>query len=544
MVSIFKAVTLACIISYTLMVLVTGKTVPLSIVLRNYETSLLFLGGVRFLWRIWRDNYITGRKQEKRALIIGAGDAGTMLAKDLKSRSSNLYPAAFIDDNVHLHNRQTLGIPVIGGREAIPEAVEKYKIDEILIAIPSLSKAELSKIIDICKNTNARIKIIPNLNDILSGKIQISEMRDVQVEDLLGRDPVQTDLRSIAEYLENKVVLVTGAGGSIGSELSRQIAEFRPDKLLLLGHGENSIYSIERELTEKYPDLTIEPLIADIQDRVRIETIFEMYRPHVVFHAAAHKHVPLMEKNPTEAVKNNVFGTKNVADCADQYKAERFVLISTDKAVNPSSVMGTTKRIAEMYIQSINERSATKFAAVRFGNVLGSRGSVIPLFKEQIARGGPVTVTHPDMMRYFMTIPEAVQLVIQAGALSEGGEIFILDMGKPVRILDLAVDLIKLSGYEPYTEIPIKFTGIRDGEKLFEELHFTDEQVTATKHDRIFIGKLSPVNGKRLAKEFQQLESILYSEQEAVATVLEEIVPSVYRTSVKEKDKVMMRSLG
>lgn len=297
MVSIFKAVSLASIASYTLMVLFSSRTVPISVFLRNYETTLLCMGGIRFLWRIWRDNYVARRQKEKRALIIGAGDAGTMLAKDLKTSSSNLYPAAFIDDNVKLHKRQTLGIPVIGGREFIPEAVEKYKIDEILIAIPSLSKAETSKFIDICKETNARIKIIPHLNDIVSGKVQITEMRDVQVEDLLGRDPVQTDLKSISEYVENKVVLVTGAGGSIGAELCRQIAEFQPDKLLLLGHGENSIFNIERELRTQFSHLTIEPLIADIQDRVRIETIFEMYRPHVVFHAAAHKHVPLMEKN-------------------------------------------------------------------------------------------------------------------------------------------------------------------------------------------------------------------------------------------------------
>ncbi len=529
-VSIFKAVTWACLAAYGLAYLWSGSRVPLSILLRNYETILIGLGGSRFLWRIYRDHYIPKKGHRRRALIIGAGDAGTMLAKDLKmNASSQLNPVAFIDDDASKHHRQTVGIPVIGGRELIPAAVEKYKVDEILIAIPSLSKSETSKIIDICKQTNAKLKIIPQIRDILQGKVTMNVIRDVQVEDLLGRDPVQTDLEGIADYVQDKAVLVTGAGGSIGSELCRQIAVFNPDKLLLLGHGENSIYNIERELTRRFPALEIIPLIADIQDRSRLKFIFEAYRPQVVFHAAAHKHVPLMEKNPSEAIKNNVFGTKNVADCADLYGAERFVLISTDKAVNPSSVMGTTKRIAEMYIQSINARSATKFAAVRFGNVLGSRGSVIPLFKEQIARGGPVTVTHPDMARYFMTIPEAVQLVIQAGALSEGGEIFILDMGEPVRILDLAVDLIKLSGFEPYTEIPIEFTGVREGEKLFEELYFGDEHVTSTRHDRIFIGKLNPVNSNRLETEFQQLESILAAELEAVSTVLAEIVPSEHR---------------
>ncbi|WP_326998754.1 UDP-N-acetylglucosamine 4,6-dehydratase family protein [Cohnella kolymensis] len=373
------------------------------------------------------------------------------------------------------------------------------------------------------------MKIIPAINDLISGKLSFSAIRDVMVEDLLGRDPVVIDSDGISSNLTDKTVLVTGAGGSIGSELCRQIAGFCPEKLLLLGHGENSIYTIEMELRRNFPELNIEPIIADIQDRSRIDEVFEIHRPNVVFHAAAHKHVPLMERNPSEAVKNNVFGTKTVADAADLYGAERFVLISSDKAVNPSSVMGTTKRIAEMYIQSLNIKSKTKFASVRFGNVLGSRGSVIPLFKEQIARGGPVTVTHPEMVRYFMTIPEAVQLVIQAGALSNGGETFLLDMGAPVRILDLAEDLIRLSGFEPHVDIPIEFTGIRNGEKLFEELLLSEEEVAATQHERIFTGKPALLNHFELELQFARLERVLAKERSAVKGVLEDMVPSAYR---------------
>jgi len=326
-------------------------------------------------------------------------------------------------------------------------------------------------------------------------------------------------------------VLVTGAGGSIGSELCRQIAIFNPKKLVLLGHGENSIYDIEMQLSRTYPGLWIETVIADIQHKDRMEEVFRKFRPHVVFHAAAHKHVPLMERNPSEAIKNNVFGTRNVAECADLYEAERFVLVSTDKAVNPTSIMGATKRMAEMYIQSLGNNSKTKFVAVRFGNVLGSRGSVIPRFKEQIAFGGPVTVTHPEMIRYFMTIPEAVQLVIQAGAFAEGGEVFILDMGKPVRILDLATDLIRLSGFEPHVDIQIEYTGIRPGEKLFEELLTKEEGVTSTKHDRIFIGQPIRISHHDLVLEMKRLEKVLGEDQESIKDVVRQLVPTYQNVS-------------
>lgn len=529
LVSILKAVVLSCVAAYFVEYWIGGRPVPLSITLRNAETILLLLGGVRFLWRIYREHR-SKLDDTNKALIVGAGACGMMIVKDLKMNLTNkIEPVAFIDDDPKKHRLQLNGLEVVGGRNDIPDVAARYHIDEIIIAIPSLSKLETSNIIEICKKTKAKLKIIPHLQDIMMGNVTINAIRDVQVEDLLGRDPVSTDLEGIASYVRQKVVLITGAGGSIGSELCRQIASFSPQKLLLLGHGENSIYTIEKELKNSFPKLEVEPIIADVQHRSRMDQIFSDYRPQVVFHAAAHKHVPLMEKHPSEAVKNNVFGTKNVADAADQYGTERFVLISSDKAVNPSSVMGTTKRIAEMYIQGLNERSKTKFSAVRFGNVLGSRGSVIPLFKEQIARGGPVTVTHPDMVRYFMTIPEAVQLVIQAGALSNGGEIFVLDMGEPVKILDLAEDLIRLSGFEPYDEIPIEFTGIRDGEKLFEELLFTEEGVSATGHDRIFVGKLNPVNPLQLEMELKRMEKTLFVDRQSIREILDEMVPSKHR---------------
>ncbi|WP_420830598.1 polysaccharide biosynthesis protein [Cohnella algarum] len=431
----------------------------------------------------------------------------------------------FIDDDPQKHFLTAYNLPILGDRHAIESVVISHQIKEIIIAIPSAPKTVISEIINLCISTGAKVKMIPGIRDMVNGKISFSTMRDVDVEDLLGRDPVKTDLVGIAEYVEDKVVLVTGAGGSIGSELCRQISPFRPSRLLLLGHGENSIYNIEMELKRNFPHLHIEPIIADVQDRARIDYVFDLYRPQVVFHAAAHKHVPLMEKNPSEAVKNNVFGTQNVADSADKYGVDRFVLISSDKAVNPTSVMGATKRIAEMYVQSLNVHSKTKFASVRFGNVLGSRGSVIPLFKKQISAGGPVTVTHPDMVRYFMTIPEAVQLVIQAGALSKGGEIFILDMGEPVRILKLAEDLIRLSGYEPYVDIDIEFSGIRDGEKLYEELLTAEEGATKTQHERIYIGKPSIISQKELDLEFSRLERVIGEEPKVVKDAIESLVP-------------------
>ena len=535
-ISIFRAVTIACVLAFVVTSLILPGRVPLSIFFRTYETILIGIGGSRFLWRIYRDTYYKKKNEQSVALIIGAGDCGVMVAKELTyNPSSTMYPVAFVDDNPTKHNQHINGIPVVGDRNMIMATVADKNIEEIIIAIPSASKHEITEIIDICKLTRTKLKIIPTLNDLIQGKVTLNAIRDVEVEDLLGRNPVELQLDGIADYIHEKVILVTGAGGSIGSELCRQIAPFLPEKLILLGHGENSIYQINKELTLTFPGLNQVTIIADIQDRKRIERVFEQYRPHVVFHAAAHKHVPLMELNPGEAVKNNVFGTKNVAECADLYNSERFVLISSDKAVNPTSIMGATKRIAEMFIQCLDKQSQTNFSAVRFGNVLGSNGSVIPLFKEQIARGGPVTVTDADMIRYFMTIPEASRLVMQSGAFARGGEIFILDMGKPVRIADLATDLIRLSGYEPNVDIHIEYTGIRDGEKLFEELLTSEEGLTSTKHNSIFVGRPIETNRTELEYEMKKLEKVL-GEDQSIRELLRHIVP----TYIVKKDKKIL----
>ncbi|RDW22414.1 hypothetical protein CWR48_01530 [Oceanobacillus arenosus] len=452
---------------------------------------MCFIGGSRFIWRIYRDSFLNQTDNKIRTLIIGAGSAGTMVARQLlKNNESNLLPVAFIDDDPRKQRLELLGLPVVGGVDAIVSSVAELEIDHIIISIPSLSKKELNTIFLECAKTNAQTKILPFLEDLITGKISINQFRDVQVEDLLGRDPVDMDIESISEYINNKVVLVTGAGGSIGSEITRQISAFRPRQVILLGHGENSIYSIEMELKETFKSSQIDFIteIADVQDEIKMMNVMRKYQPDVVYHAAAHKHVPLMERNPEEAVKNNIIGTRNVAKAASLHNVDIFVMVSTDKAVNPTSVMGASKRLAEMIVQSMDKASDTKFVAVRFGNVLGSRGSVIPLFKKQIEKGGPVTVTHPDMVRYFMTIPEASRLVLQAGALANGGEIFVLDMGEPVKIADLAKNLIKLSG-NSIEEIGIEYTGIRPGEKLFEELLQDNEIHQEQVYPKIYIGK-------------------------------------------------------
>lgn len=452
----------------------------------------LLIGGSRISWRIFRDGYLKPKqKQEKkRALIVGAGAAGSMLVRQLLiSRNSDIEPIVFVDDDPKKHHLQIHGINVAGCTKKIAYLVERHNIDKIIIAIPSLKKEQMQKIYEQCAKTKAKTVIMPLIEDVLVGRASVSQFRDVEVEDLLGREPVELDIQSISEKLSGKTILVTGAGGSIGSEICRQVCKFDPRQIILLGHGENSIYQIDLELRNEYKDkIDIIPIIADIQDRERIFEVFDKFRPDVVYHAAAHKHVPLMEYNPREAVKNNVVGTKNVAEASLTFGVHSFVLISSDKAVNPTNVMGSTKRIAEMIIQQLNKLSQTKFVAVRFGNVLGSRGSVIPLFKKQIQAGGPVTVTHPDMTRYFMTIPEASRLVIQAGALAKGGEIFVLDMGEPVKIVDLAKNLIRLSGYT-VEEIGITFTGIRPGEKMYEELLNEGEVHKEAVFPKIFVGK-------------------------------------------------------
>lgn len=535
LVSLVKATTIAEIVIYvfhsSIRQVIPNLIVPRSIYILSWLLIIVSVGGSRFAWRIFRDSYLKIQPYHRRTLIVGAGQAGVLIAKELKhSPNSELYPVAFIDDDHNKWDLEVLGLPVLGGRERIPEVIKKYSIQKIVIAIPSASKAEIAKVIEICKSTKVKIKILPRVADLINSKVSVNMIREVSVDDLLGRDPVQVDLHEIAGYVTDEVVLVTGAGGSIGSELCRQIAPFSPRKLLLLGHGENSIYDIAMELKKSFPKTAFEPVIADIQDVGRIRQVFNTYRPSVVFHAAAHKHVPLMEINPAEAIKNNIFGTKNLAECAHKFGTGRFVMISTDKAVNPTSVMGTTKRVAEMIIQNISRTSQTKFTFVRFGNVLGSRGSVIPLFQRQIREGGPVTVTHPEMVRYFMTIPEAVQLVIQAGALTKGGEIFILDMGKPVKIVDLARDLIQLSGMEPYEDIKIVYTGLRPGEKLFEEILTDEEGIMATKHNRIFIGKQVDFSCEELEFMIKKLHQVIFmnnpTEPEKIKELLSQIVPT------------------
>ncbi|MGN7941309.1 nucleoside-diphosphate sugar epimerase/dehydratase [Virgibacillus sp. 6R] len=490
--SIFKVISFS-IFTTAIVQVIAYQQANYRVLVVTWMTHLLLIGGSRFIWRIYRDNYLKPTVNKKRTLIVGAGSAGTMVVRQLLSNpDAELLPVAFIDDNQKKQKLDIFGIPVIGGVKDIPLLSVKYKIENIVIAIPSLNKKQLNFIFKECAKTTAKTQMIPMLEDIMTGKVSVNQFRDVQVEDLLGRETIELDMTSISDSITNKVVLVTGAGGSIGSEICRQISNFSPKRLVLLGHGENSIYSIEMELKESCKNKGIEFIteIADLQDYEKLLSVVDIYQPNVVYHAAAHKHVPLMERNPEEAVKNNVIGTRNIAQAASQHGVETFVMISTDKAVNPTSVMGATKRLAEMIIQHFDQISSTKFVAVRFGNVLGSRGSVIPLFKKQIQNGGPVTVTHPDMVRYFMTIPEAARLVIQAGALAKGGEIFVLDMGEPVKIVDLAINLIKLSG-NSIDDIGIEFTGIRPGEKLFEELLTKDEVNEEQIYTKIYIGKTS-----------------------------------------------------
>ncbi|MCL5289750.1 MAG: polysaccharide biosynthesis protein [Bacillota bacterium] len=491
---------------------IINSPVPASNVILFWAFGIIFVGGSRFAWRVFietnQPRTCPKATDSKKTLIYGAGDAGALVAREYKRHYNGSQPViGLIDDDPQKHNLSIYGLPVLGARDRIPSLVYKYGIDEIIIAMPSVSGDTMREIVQFCKESVASVKILPGVYQLLDGQVTINQIRPVDIEDLLGREPVQVNLGEISGYLKGKVVLVTGAGGSIGSELCRQIALVEPGKLILLGHGENSIYNIWLELTDKFPQLRTQVVIADVRDRKKLEDVFQRYKPQVVFHAAAHKHVPLMEMHPDEAVKTNIFGTKNVAELADRMNCETFVFISTDKVVNPSSVMGATKRIAELIIQNMFKHSATKFAAVRFGNVLGSRGSVVPIFKEQIAKGGPVTVTHPEMTRYFMTIPEAVQLVIQAGSMAEGGEVFLLDMGEPVKIVDLATNLIKLSGFEPNKDIEIKFTGVRPGEKLFEELLTAEEGSTSTRHKRIFEAKPIAIDEALLVGELLKLSN-------------------------------------
>ncbi len=487
MLSILKAVTGGSLIYALSYRLINSFPLPWNVWVELWITVLFFIGSSR-MGRLLLQEISYQRMEGNRlkpALIIGAGDAGALVAKTLLYNKLGLQPMGFIDDNPAKRGLRLYNIPILGSRQDIPRISQEYAIEEIVIAIPSASPETIRELISLCRKTPARLKIVPGVVKLLKGQLPPDQIRDIQVEDLLQREPVHVDLEEIASYLFRKVVLVTGAGGSIGSELCRQVLEFNPQLLVILGHGENSIYDLHQELAKNYPDVPVAAEIGDVRDFQRMEAVFYKHRPEVVFHAAAHKHVPLMEEVPEEAFQNNVLGTRNVTRAAELVGTRVFVFISTDKAVNPVSVMGASKKLAELIVNRMNELSPTKYVVVRFGNVLGSRGSVLPLFKRQIAAGGPVTVTHPEMFRYFMTIPEAVQLVIIAGSMAAGGETFVLDMGEPVKILDLAKALIDISGQKE--NIKIVFTGTRPGEKLSEELFTTEEGAMVTKHKRIYI---------------------------------------------------------
>ncbi|MGG2109352.1 nucleoside-diphosphate sugar epimerase/dehydratase [Lysinibacillus pakistanensis] len=487
----------------------------------TWMLHIIMIGGSRFFLRVINDREsFRNTANLKRVLIVGAGQGGTMLARNLlHAPNPDRLPIVFVDDDVSKQQLKIMNVTVGGTTKEISKLVVKYGIDEIIIAIPSLGRIGIKSIYEDCAVTNIPVKVMPSIEDVMTGKVAVNEMKEVQIENLLGRDEVKLDMVAISNKLTDKVILVTGAGGSIGSEICRQVMSFQPKQLILLGHGENSIYTIHMELHQRSIGTKLIPIIADIQDRSRISEVVKQYKPDVIYHAAAHKHVPLMEYNPYEAVKNNIFGTKNVAEAAHEFGVDNFVMVSTDKAVNPPNVMGATKRIAEMVVQNLARKSETKFAAVRFGNVLGSRGSVIPLFKKQIAAGGPVTVTHPDMTRYFMTIPEASRLVLQAGTLGGNGEIFVLDMGSPVKIVDLARNLIHLSGFTE-EEIKIEFTGLRPGEKMFEELLNNEEIQEEHVFPGIHIGQANALKNKDLSKV---LDTILEKEYDEMKCLLLEI---------------------
>ena len=508
---------------------------------RSYYIIYLFLlfamsCGIRFSYRILRiinmkRADIIQKKNGNNVMLIGGGAAANAIIKEAESSqfvSMNI--KCIIDDNPGCHGKFLRGVPIVGGRDKIADAVGQYSIDEIIFAIPSANNKTRKEILDICKESDCKLRTLPGIYQLINGDVSVSKLKEVEIEDLLGRDPIQINTEEVLDSVHNKVILVTGGGGSIGSELCRQIAAHYPKQLIILDIYENSAYEIQQELLRKYPDLNQVVLIASVRNTARIEKIFETYHPDIVYHAAAHKHVPLMETSPNEAIKNNVFGTYKTAQAAAKYGVKKFVLISTDKAVNPTNIMGASKRICEMVIQMMNHTTDTNFVAVRFGNVLGSNGSVIPLFKQQIAAGGPVTVTDPNIIRYFMTIPEAVSLVLQAGAYARGGEIFVLNMGEPVKILDLATNLIKLSGYKPGEDIEIKFTGLRPGEKMYEELLMNEEGLKETANKMIFIGKPIEFDEEEFRRQLDILEQEAVNEDGDIRTEVMKIVPTYHPT--------------
>ena len=512
---------------------------PISFYIFGWVLMFLSTGFIRIAYRLLRRFYHkesiksnengkngTENKAINPVMIIGAGAAAAMLIKEF--RTSSLISdkvVCLIDDNKNKHGRYLEGVPIVGGRSDIGHYAEKYHIKKIILAIPSIKNQDKKEILDLCKYTGCQVQTVPGVYQLINGEVSVSQLRDVEIEDLLGRDPIRMNIEEVLGYVQDQVVLVTGGGGSIGSELCRQLAAHHVKQLIIFDMYENNAYDIQQELKYKYPDLDLKVLIGSVRNSNRLEDVFKTYRPDIVYHAAAHKHVPLMEDSPNEAIKNNVIGTYKTAMRADKYHTKRFVLISTDKAVNPTNIMGASKRLCEMIIQMYAQKSETIFTAVRFGNVLGSNGSVIPLFKKQIAHGGPVTVTHPDIIRFFMTIPEAVSLVLQAGAYAKGGEIFVLDMGEPVKIADLARNLIRLSGFTPDVDIKIEFTGLRPGEKLYEELLMAAEGLRKTANQRIFIGNPLPVDADKLSEQLAFIGKEAWNECTNMKDLVHDIVP-------------------
>lgn len=508
---LFNGVVVANALTVTYLYLLRVEGFPRSIILLMGIMDLFLIGSSRLSYRILRrfkNKYFISDHGKERVLIIGAGQAGTMLAKEFKSHAElNAVPVAFLDDDPLKQGNIISGVEVKGGINQLLDITEALEIDEIVIALPSVHQKRIRDIVNLAKESKCIVKILPHMGDILSGHASLTDLRDINIEDLLGRDPVELDIESIERDITGKEVLVTGGGGSIGSEICRQVARFSPKKLIIFDIYENNAYDIQNELLRQYKnDINLDVVIGSVRDRKRVEEVIKENQIDIIFHAAAHKHVPLMERSPKEAVKNNVFGTKNVAEMAVEYKVPKFVLISTDKAVNPTNIMGATKRACEILVQSLNDVGVTDFVAVRFGNVLGSNGSVIPLFKKQIANGGPITVTHEEVIRYFMTIPEASKLVLQAGAMAKGGEVFILDMGEPTKIIDLAKDLIKLSGLEPYVDIDIEIIGLRPGEKMYEELLLDEDNNIKTSNKKIFIEKEKDVFNPNFIEEINRLD--------------------------------------
>lgn len=540
---------LACLISCTIMIFFNViPVVPIVDERTNLIASLIIVTsiiGYRVFIRLILNEGTTSRRERedtrKNVLVIGAGEATKVLLTTIKNSMKDTYKVVgLIDDNENKLNYAISGNKILGTRYDIPRICKENNVEVIFFTISNISPDDRRKILEICQETGCKVRILPGTKELIKDKPLIQSFRDVQIEDLLGRDPIKLDNKNIGKLIENKVVLVTGGGGSIGSELCRQIIKFKPSKLVIVDIYENNLYDIEQELKFNYPDMKIDAIVASVREKHRLNEIFEQYHPYLVFHAAAHKHVPLMETSPLEAIKNNVFGTYNTVKCADEYGVKRFILISTDKAVNPTNIMGATKRLCELIIQAKNKVSKTEYAAVRFGNVLGSNGSVVPLFKKQIAKGGPVTVTHKEITRFFMTIPEAVSLVLQAMSGAKGGEIFVLDMGEPVKIYDMAIKLIKLSGLEPNVDIQIKVTGLRPGEKLYEELLMAEEGLTETKHDKIHVARPSDIDMEKLEAKLAKLQYLLDNtnneQKDEIKDVISEVVPT-YRNLEKERTK-------